>query len=596
MPSPIEDYALIGDCHTAALVGRDGSIDWLCFPRFDSGACFAALLGTPEHGRWLVAPVGEVRRTHRSYRGDTLVLDTTFETDEGAVTVTDCMPIRTSEPDLVRLVRGVRGRVRMRTELIVRFDYGSITPWVRRENGGVRAIAGPDTIELRTPVPLHGEHWATVAEFDVEEGQEVPFVLHWHRSHVEAPPAIDAADAVVSTVAWWEEWASRCTYTGEYRDAVMRSLITLKALTYAPTGGIVAAATTSLPEHIGGPRNWDYRYCWLRDATFTLSALLQCGYTDEAREWRTWLLRAVAGRGDELHIMYGLAGERRLPEMELPWLPGYEQSRPVRIGNAAYAQFQLDVFGEVLDCLHLGRHFGLKDAMQDWRIEQELLARLEDVWREPDEGIWEVRGPQRHFTHSKLMAWVAFDRAVKDVERFGLDGPVERWRGLRDVLHAEICTRGFNHQRNTFVQSYGGTEVDAALLVMPAMGFLPATDPRIRGTVAAIEADLMRDGFVDRYRTESGVDGLPHGEGAFLLCAFWLADAYALMGRTDEARTLFERLLAVRNDVGLLAEEYDPACRRQLGNFPQAFSHLGLINTALNLTPGQEPSVIRPRA
>jgi GH15 family glucan-1,4-alpha-glucosidase len=596
MPSPIEDYAIIGDCHTAALVGRDGSIDWLCFPRFDSGACFAALLGTPDHGRWLVAPAGEVRRVSRSYRGDTLVLDTTFETDQGAVTVTDCMPVRTNEPDLVRLVRGVRGRVRMRTELIVRFDYGSITPWVRRENGGVRAIAGPDTIEVRTPVPLRGEHWTTVGEFDVEEGQEVPFVLHWHRSHVEAPAPLEAAEAVQTTVEWWTEWASHCTYDGEYRDAVMRSLITLKALTYAPTGGIVAAPTTSLPEHIGGPRNWDYRYCWLRDATFTLTALIQCGFTDEARAWRKWLLRAVAGRGDELHIMYGLAGERRLPEMELPWLPGYEGSLPVRIGNAAYSQFQLDVFGEVLDCLHLGRHYGLRDGMQDWRIERELLARLEDVWREPDEGIWEVRGPQRHFTHSKLMAWVAFDRAVKDVERFGLDGPVDRWRTLRDTLHAEICARGFNHQRNTFVQSYGSTEVDAALLVMPEIGFLPADDPRVAGTVAAIEQDLVRKGFVDRYRSSSGVDGLPHGEGAFLLCTFWLADNYALMGRTTDARAVFERLLAVRNDVGLLAEEYDPIARRQLGNFPQAFSHLGLINTALNLMPGDKPATVRPRA
>jgi GH15 family glucan-1,4-alpha-glucosidase len=596
MASPIEDYALIGDCHTAALVGRDGSIDWLCFPRFDSGACFAALLGTPQHGRWLVAPTGHVRSTTRSYRGDTLVLDTTFETDEGAVTVTDCMPVRSNQADLVRLVRGVRGRVRMRTELIVRFDYGSITPWVRRENGGVRAIAGPDTIEVRTPVVLHGEHWTTVGEFDVEDGQEVPFVLHWHRSHDEAPPSLDAGEAVQATVDWWSEWAARCTYTGEYREAVVRSLITLKALTYAPTGGIVAAATTSLPEHIGGTRNWDYRYCWLRDATFTLMALIQCGYTDEARAWRKWLLRAVAGRGDELHIMYGLAGERRLPEMELPWLPGYEGSLPVRIGNAAYSQFQLDVFGEVLDCLHLGRHYGLRDGMQDWRIERELLARLEDVWREPDEGIWEVRGPQRHFTHSKLMAWVAFDRAVKDVERFGLDGPVDRWRTLRDTLHAEICARGFNHQRNTFVQSYGSTEVDAALLVIPEVGFLPADDPRVVGTVAAIEDDLLRHGFVDRYRTASGVDGLPHGEGAFLLCTFWLADNYALMGRTAEARAVFERLLAARNDVGLLAEEYDPVVRRQLGNFPQAFSHLGLINTALNLMPGDKPATVRPRA
>jgi GH15 family glucan-1,4-alpha-glucosidase len=595
MACPIEDYALIGDCQTAALVGRDGSIDWLCFPRFDSGACFAALLGTPDHGRWLLAPAGHVHSVTRSYRGDTLVLDTTFETDEGVVVVTDCMHIRTDEPDVVRLVRGVSGRVRMRTELVVRFDYGSITPWVQHVHGGVRAVGGPEAIEVRTPVPLRGEAWATVGDFEVIEGQEVPFVLHWHRSHLDPPIAIDAAAAVEATVEWWEDWARGCTYTGEWRDAVIRSLITLKALTYAPTGGIVAAATTSLPEHIGGPRNWDYRYCWLRDATFTLTALIQCGYVDEARAWREWLLRAVAGRGDELHIMYGLAGERRLPEMELPWLPGYEDSRPVRVGNAASRQFQLDVFGEVLDCLHLGRHYGLKNGLQDWRIELELLARLEEVWREPDEGIWEVRGPRRHFTHSKLMAWVAFDRAVKDVERFGLPGPASVWRQRRDELHAEICTRGFDGERNTFVQSYDSREIDAALLVMPEMGFLPASDSRIAGTVAAVEQDLMRDGFVDRYRTASGVDGLPHGEGAFLLCSFWLADNYALMGRTEQARELFGRLLGVRNDVGLLAEEYDPVGRRQLGNFPQAFSHLGLINTALNLTPGEKPATVRPR-
>ncbi len=596
MPLHIEDYALIGDCHTAALVGRDGSIDWLCFPRFDSGACFAALLGGPEHGRWLIAPEGEVRSTTRSYRGETLVLDTTFETDEGVVTVTDCMPVRTLEPDLVRVVRGVRGRVRMRSELIVRFDYGSITPWVQRLNGGISAVAGPEAIEVRTPVPMRGEDWKTIGEFDVAEGDEVPFVLHWHRSHLEPPPPIDPCEAVDTTIDWWTEWASRCTYEGEYRDAVMRSLITLKALTFAPTGGIVAAPTTSLPEFIGGGRNWDYRYCWLRDATFTLTALIYCGYVEEATEWRRWLIRAVAGRGDELNIMYGLAGERRLPELELPWLPGYEDSRPVRIGNAAHSQFQLDVFGEVLDCLHLARAYGQHNGTEDWRVELELLSRLEDVWREPDEGIWEVRGPRRHFTHSKVMAWMAFDRAVKDVERFGLEGPVERWRSLRDEIHAEVCEKGYDPRRNTFVQSYGATEVDAALLVMPEVGFLPAEDPRIAGTVAAIEQDLMRNGFVDRYRTDSGVDGIADGEGSFLLCTFWLADNYALMGRTTDARAVFERLLAIRNDVGLLAEEYCPVMHRHLGNFPQAFSHIGLINTALNLQAGAKPAILRTRA
>ena len=554
------------------------------------------LLGTPDHGRWRLAPAGDGARVSRAYRGDTLVLDTTFETDEGTVVVTDAMPIRTVEPDLVRLVRGVRGRVRMRMELVVRFDYGSITPWVRRENGGIIAVGGPDTLHLRTPVETRGEGWSTVAEFDVAEGDTVPFVLSWHPSHEPPPPPIDAVGAVRETEATWSAWAAKCRYEGEWREAVIRSLITLKALTYAPTGGIVAAPTTSLPEQIGGTRNWDYRFCWLRDATFTLTALIQSGYLEEARAWRNWLLRAVAGRGDELHIMYGLAGERRLPEMELPWLPGYEQSRPVRVGNGAYTQFQLDVFGEVLDCLHLARHFGIRDDAADWRVERELLARLEDVWAEPDEGIWEVRGPRRHFTHSKLMAWVAFDRAVRDAERFGFDGPVAKWRALGDRLHAEICERGFDRSRNAFVQSYGSHEVDAALLVMPQVGFLPASDPRFVGTVKAIEQDLVRDGLVDRYRTESGVDGLPHGEGAFLLCTFWLADAYVLMGRRDEARAIFCHLLSIRNDLGLLAEEYDPVARRQLGNLPQAFPHLGLINTARNLTNGDAPARARPAA
>ncbi len=591
--SRIEDYALIGDCQTAALVDRTGSIDWLCLPRFDSGACFAALLGQPEHGRWQVTPADPVRRVTRQYRGDSLVLDTTFETDDGVVTVTDCMPIRTAEPDLVRIVRGVRGRVRMRTELVVRFDYGNITPWVRREEHGLVAVAGPDTVHLRTPVTLRPEGWKSVGDFEVAEGQQVPFVLTWHPSHLPPPPPIEAEAAVAATLEYWHEWSARCTYEGEWREAVVRSLITLKALTYAPTGGIVAAPTTSLPESIGGGRNWDYRYCWLRDSTFTLAALIQSGYIEEAASWRDWLLRAVAGRGDEINIMYGVAGERRLPEMELPWLPGYEGSLPVRIGNGAYQQFQLDVFGEVIDSLHLARRYGMDPSAHAWRVERELIKRLEDVWREPDEGIWEVRGPRRHFTHSKLMAWVAFDRAVQDAELYGLDGPVDRWRSLRDELHAEICARAFDSERNTFVQSYGSQEVDAALLMMAEVGFLPATDPRIVGTVRAIEHDLHRDGMVARYRTESGVDGLPHDEGAFVLCTFWLADNYALMGRTADARKIFERLLSVRNDVGLLAEEYDPIAGRQLGNFPQAFSHIGLINTARNLTQRDKPAAAR---
>ena len=597
MPALIEDYALIGDCETAALVGRDGSIDWFCAPRFDAGACFAALLGTPDHGRWRIAPVEPVVRVSRAYRRDSLVLETTFETASGVVTLIDCMPVRTARPEIVRLVRGVQGRVRLRVDLTIRFDYGSVTPWVRAEEDGISAVGGPDAVRVRTPVRLHGEGWATTAEFVVDEGAAVPFVLSWHPSHAAAPaPMADPIAVVERTTSWWQAWAARCTYEGEWRDAVVRSLITLKALTYAPTGGIVAAPTTSLPEQLGGPRNWDYRYCWLRDSTFTLAALMQSGYVEEARAWREWLVRAVAGRGEELHIMYGLAGERRLPELELGWLPGYEDSRPVRIGNGAYDQFQLDVFGEVLDCLHLARHFGLHDGDNDWRVERELLSRLESVWSAPDEGIWEVRGPQRHFTHSKLMAWVAFDRALKDAERYGLDGPVQRWRTIRDELHREICTRGYDARRNTFVQSYDGTEVDAALLMMSEVGFLPPTDPRIVGTVAAIEQDLVRDGFVDRYRTSSGVDGLPEGEGAFVLCTCWLADNYALMGRHDDAHAVFERLLAARNDVGLLAEEYDPVARRQLGNFPQAFSHLGLINTARTLSRQTSPAALRADA
>jgi GH15 family glucan-1,4-alpha-glucosidase len=586
MASRIEDYALIGDCQTAALVGLDGSIDWLCLPRFDSGACFAALLGTRDHGRWQIAPAGPVKRVSRKYRPGTLVLETTFETADGAVMVTDFMPLRTGQPDLVRLVTGVRGTVRMRTEYVVRPDYGSVIPWVRRDGNEIMATAGPDTIHLRTPVELRGENWATIGAFDVTAGKAVPFVLTWHPSHVAPPPPIDPVAACEETTVWWQEWSGRCRCEGNpYAEAVTRSLITLKALTYAPTGGIVAAPTTSLPEHIGGKRNWDYRYCWLRDSTFTLTALIRYGYADEAKAWREWLLRAVAGKASHLHIMYGVAGERRLPEYELPWLPGYERSRPVRIGNAAYEQFQLDVFGEVLGALHVARNHGLHDDWQDWRIERELLTRLEELWHLPDEGIWEIRGPKQHFVHSKLMAWLAFDRAVKDVERFGLDGPADRWRKLRDDLHAEICAKGFNPQQNSFVQHYGSEHIDASVLVMPEIGFLPAMDPRFVGTVAAVEKHLLRGGaFVNRYQSETHVDGLPPGEGAFLLCSYWLAGAYVMMDRRADAERVFEALLAVRNDVGLLAEEYDPDARRQLGNFPQAFSHIGLVNTARLLT------------
>ncbi len=583
MTPRIEDYALIGDCQTAALVSRDGSIDWLCLPRFDSGACFAALLGTPDHGRWLLAPAGQVVQARRQYREGTLVLETEYETGSGAVTVVDCMPVRTGEPDLVRQVVGRRGTVRMHTEIVIRFDYGSIVPWVRRADDGIIAIAGPEIVQIRGDVPMHGENFKTVADFTISEGQTVSFVLTWHPSNEPAPPEINPANAMKETGEWWREWSSQCTYQGEWREAVLRSLITLKALTYAPTGGIVAAATTSLPEKIGGVRNWDYRFCWVRDATFTLYSMLICGYHDEAKAWREWLLRAVAGKASQLNIMYGVAGERRLTEMTLDWLPGYENSSPVRIGNAAHKQFQLDVFGEVIDALHLARREGLQTTTDGWRVERELLNFLESNWQEPDEGIWEIRGPRLHFTHSKLMAWVAFDRVVKDIESLGLEGPVERWRALRDSIHAEVCEHGFNTKLGAFTQSYGSTELDASLLMMAPVGFLQANDPRVRGTVEAIERDLRVDGFVARYATRSGVDNLPPGEGAFLPCTFWLADNYALQGRITDARRIFESLLKIRNDVGLLAEEYDPVDHRLLGNFPQAFSHVGLINTAHNL-------------
>lgn len=595
MPSRIEDYALIGDCQTAGLVSREGSIDWLCFPRFDSGACFAALLGGPEHGRWVLQPGVPVRQVRRRYREGTLVLETEFETEGGAVSLVDCMPPRSDVPDLVRVVVGTRGEVPMRMQLIIRFDYGAIVPWVRRLDGGLRAVAGPDTLLLRTPVALRGEGFTTVAEFTVHEGQQVPFDLTWCQSHDSTPPELDVPETIRHTEAWWQEWTSRCTYDGPWREAVVRSLVTLKALTYAPTGGIAAAATTSLPERLGGVRNWDYRLCWIRDATFTLYALMMGGYTDEARAWREWLLRAVAGDPSQIQIMYGLAGERRLTELELGWLPGYEGATPVRIGNAAYRQLQLDIFGEAMDALHVARREGLAADENAWRVQRELLGHLEKIWQEPDEGIWEVRGPRRHFTHSKVMAWVAFDRAIKGVERFGLEGPVDRWRRLRDAIHDEVCREGFDRARNTFVQYYGAKALDASLLMLPLVGFLPPIDPRIRGTVEAIERHLVTDGFVARYPTTPDVDGLPPGEGAFLACSFWLADNLLLLGRRDEAQRLFERLLALRNDVGLLSEQYDPQARRFLGNFPQAFSHVSLINTACNLSRTPGPAEIRPR-
>jgi len=584
MTLPLEQYGLIGDCQTAALVGADGSIDWLCLPRFDSQACFAALIGTPEHGRWLLAPVVGGFAVRRHYQPDTLIIESEFRTETGAVRIVDFMPPRSGEPDVVRIVVGIEGEVAMRTELTIRFDYGSIVPWVRHIEQGIFAMAGPDSVVLRTPVPVRGEGLSTVADFTVKAGERVPFVLTWYPSFEKLPAEIDAEESLAFTAKWWRDWSQQCAGCGHARDAVLRSLITLKALTYAPTGGIVAAPTTSLPEHIGGVRNWDYRYCWLRDATFTLYSLLAAGFDDEALAWRDWLLRAVAGSPDKLQIMYSLTGRRRLTEVELRWLPGYEASTPVRIGNAAADQFQLDVYGEVCDMQHQCRREGLERSDDAWRFEQHLLDFLESKWREPDEGIWEVRGPRRHFTQSKIMAWVAFDRAVKAVESFGFEGPAEKWGRLRDTIHLEVCQHGFNQDLNSFVQCYDSDTLDASLLMAPLVGFLPATDPRMQGTLSAIEKKLMRNGFVDRYATETYVDGLPAGEGSFLACSFWYADNLALSGRADEAQRMFDRLLNVRNDLGLLAEEYDPIAERQVGNFPQAFSHVGLVNTAYNLS------------
>jgi GH15 family glucan-1,4-alpha-glucosidase len=596
MPLRIEDYALIGDCETAALVGRDGSIDWLCVPRFDSPACFAALLGTPEHGRWLISPATPVLATRRRYRPGTLVLETEFETDAGVVVLVDCMPVRAHTPYLIRMLEGKRGDVPMRLELVIRLDYGSLVPWVRGRPDGLRAVGGSNALHLHTPVPLRGEDFRTVAEFTVPAGERVPFTLTWSPSYEPEPPAPDPEAAIRHTEAWWRGWSERCTYKDECHEAVTRSLITLKALTYAPTGGLVAAVTTSLPERLGGVRNWDYRYCWLRDATFALYALMTGGYMEEARAWREWLVRAVAGRPSQAQILYGVTGERLLPEWELSWLPGYEGSAPVRVGNAASTQFQLDVYGEVADALHYARRIGLEPDENAWRVERAMIQFVESAWKDPDEGIWEVRGPRRLFTHSRVMAWVAVDRAVKAVERFGLEGPVDRWRRLRGMIHDDVCRNGYDPAMGTFVQYYGSKLLDASLLMIPLVGFLPASDPRMLGTVRAIQEHLVSDGFVARYQTVPEVDGLPPGEGAFLPCTFWLADNLALQGRHAEARELFERLLAIRNDVGLLSEEYDPVSRRLLGNFPQAFTHMGLINTARNLTRGGGPAEHRQEA
>ena len=586
MTSRIEDYGMIGDCHTAALVSRDGSIDWLCLPSFDSAACFAALLGSNENGRWLITPACDSKRIHRRYREGTLILETTFETDSGDVTVVDCMTPSTVTPDLLRLVVGQRGQVPMRMELVIRFDYGSIVPWVRKTHDGLSAIAGPDTLRLRTPVELCGENFKTTSAFTVSAGEKIPFDLCWYASHRDEPQPLDIERAILDTEEWWLEWTGRCTFAGQSKDAVMRSLITLKALTYAPTGAIVAAPTTSLPELIGGVRNWDYRFCWVRDATLSLRALIVAGYLEEARAWREWLIRAVAGKPSELNIVYGLRGERRLTELELPWLPGYEGSKPARTGNAAYNQLQLDVYGEILDTLYLCRQAGIQpDKDMTTGVGVALVEHLETAWEDPDEGIWEVRGPRRNFTHSKMMAWVAMDRAVKSAEQGWVpSAPLEKWRNLRGKIHDEVCRQGFDSELNSFVQFYGSKHLDASLLMMAIVGFLPANDPRVRGTVEAIEKGLLsKDGFVHRYTIDPEVDGLPHGEAAFLPCTFWLADNYAFQGRRAEAREVFDRVLAIRNDLGLLSEEYDPVERRLLGNFPQAFSHFGMVNSAYNL-------------
>jgi GH15 family glucan-1,4-alpha-glucosidase len=589
MSTPIEDYALIGDCRSAALVSRGGSIDWLCWPRFDSEACFAALLGSRDHGRWLVAPRDEARIT-RQYRANTLILETFFETADGAAVLVDFMPFHGERSEVVRLVHGTRGRVQMHTELILRFGYGAVVPWVTRlESGVLRAIAGPDMVLLRTPVHLKGKNMTTVGEFTVMRGETIPLVLSYARSHRPVPPARDPTASLEATEKFWKDWTAKCRPAGEWSDAVQRSMITLKALTYAPTGGIVAAPTTSLPEKIGGERNWDYRYCWLRDATLTLLGAMHAGYYEEAEAWREWLLRAVAGSPDQLQIMYGIAGERRLTEWIVDWLPGYEKSAPVRMGNAAHTQLQLDMFGEIMDVHHQARRGGLTTNDSGWDAQIKFLEHLTRIWRQPDQGIWEMRGPAQHFTYSKTMAWVAFDRSIKSAESFGLEGPLDDWRRLRDEICDDVCTHGYNDKLGTFVQAYGSDQLDASLLLLPCVGFLPVNDPRIAGTVAAIERTLIRNGLVMRYSTRNVDDALPPGEGAFLACSFWLVDVCILQGRLDEAETLFRRLVGLCNEVGLLSEEYDPGSKRLIGNFPQAFSHVALVSSAYNLTRVRKP-------
>jgi GH15 family glucan-1,4-alpha-glucosidase len=601
----IEDYALIGDLQTAALVSRQGSIDWCCFPRFDSGACFAALVGEPNNGYWRLAPTAQLRRHKRRYRTDTLILESIFETDEGTVRAIDFMPPRDETPDIVRIVEGLEGAVPMRSELVIRFDYGHVVPWVHRVGHARVATAGPDALCLRTPVEIHGEDMMTASEFTLRQGERVPFALTWFPSHQGVPQAVDAEQALNETESYWHDWAAACDHVGDYHDEIHQSLLVLKAMTYAPTGGIVAAPTTSLPEQLGGVRNWDYRFCWIRDAILTLLAMLRAGYEDEATAWSDWLRRAIAGDPGDLQIMYGIAGERRLDERELEWLPGYERSVPVRIGNAASKQLQLDVYGEILDASYQGAVYNEKAGVirtaendEGWSVTRLLVERLEDEWRKEDAGIWEMRGSPRHFTYSKVMSWVAFDRAVRICEEFGMPGRLDRWRSLRDEVRAEVLARAWSEDKQAFAQSYGTDELDASVLLMPLLGFLPASDPRILSTVDAIQRELTVDGLVLRYRSreDGAVDGLPSGEGVFLPCSFWLADVLVLQERREEARELFERLLDLRNDVGLLAEEYDPVSGRQLGNFPQAFSHLSLVNTALLLGEDRPMRPDQPRA
>jgi GH15 family glucan-1,4-alpha-glucosidase len=588
--APIESYAVIGDCETAALVCLDGSIDWLCWPDFSSDACFARLLGTEENGRWLLAPAIEVEKTTRKYRDQTLILETTFETTDFAVMLIDFMPIRGTNSDIVRIVKGIRGSTPMKMEMSLRFNYGATVPWVTRRHGGIRAIAGPDLVVLHTKAPLIGKGLTTVSEFTVNAGESVDFVMTYGPSHLHTPRTIDVNKALAETQNFWEKWAGQnCYQELPYREAVERSLITLKALTYQPTGGIVAAVTTSLPEQLGGSRNWDYRYCWLRDATFTLLSLMFGGYFLEAKAWQQWLLRAIAGSPDQVQIMYGLAGQRFLPEREIPWLTGYENSKPVRIGNAASEQLQLDIYGEVLAAFHHGLSKMGKDGEQSFSMLRAMVEHLETIWQEPDEGIWETRGGRQHFTYSKMMAWVAFDRAIKSAALLHANAPVERWQKVRTKIHDEICARGYNEKLGSFVQSYGSEHLDASLLLMPLTGFLPPEDPRVKGTLKAIEGNLMSGGLVLRYNTEKVSDGLPPGEGVFLACSFWMVSALKLQGRDADARKLFEHVLSLANDVGLLAEEYDTGARRLVGNFPQALSHISLVNAAVNLAGFNAP-------